>query len=158
MALVLFKSTLLFAVALACMPLMRRASSVTRHLVCACAMAAALLLPLTMLAPPEATPIRLSTITFLGDIVRDRCHACRVARELALEIAAYRLARRRVAPSVPTGSWLLAAGSRSPNRNAWRWLRALRCLRAYGCGTAEASDSDAAVRRNRGPSTGALPP
>ena len=66
MALVLFKSTLLFAVALACMPLMRRASSVTRHLVCACAMAAALLLPLTMLAPPEAAPIRLSTITFLG--------------------------------------------------------------------------------------------
>ncbi len=66
MALVLFKSTLLFAVALACLPLMRRASSVTRHLVCACAMAAALLLPLTLLAPPEAAPIRLSTITFLA--------------------------------------------------------------------------------------------
>ena len=66
MALVLFKSTLLFAIALACLPFMRRASAVTRHLVCACAMAGALLLPLTMLAPPQAAPIRLSTITFLA--------------------------------------------------------------------------------------------
>jgi len=66
MALVLFKSTLLFIVALACLPLMRRVSSVIRHLVCACAMCGALLLPLTMLAPPQAAPIRLSTITFLA--------------------------------------------------------------------------------------------
>ena len=66
MALVLLKSTLLFALALTCLPLMRRASSVTRHLVCACAMAGALLLPLTLLAPPQAAPIHLSTITFLA--------------------------------------------------------------------------------------------
>jgi TonB family protein len=66
MALVLFKSTLLFIIALACLPLMRRVSSVIRHLVCACAMCGALLLPLTLLAPPQAAPIRLSTITFLA--------------------------------------------------------------------------------------------
>src|SRR5580658_3211034 len=64
--LVVLKATLLFVVALACLPLMRRASSVIRHLICACAMAGALLLPLTMLAPPQAAPIRLSTITFLA--------------------------------------------------------------------------------------------
>jgi TonB family protein len=66
MALVLFKTTLLFALALACLPLMRHASSGARHLICACAMAGALLLPLTMLAPPEAAVIRLSPITFFA--------------------------------------------------------------------------------------------
>jgi TonB family protein len=66
MTLVLLKATLLFALALGCLRLMRRASSVSRHLVCACAMAGALLLPLTMLAPPEAAPIRLAPITFLA--------------------------------------------------------------------------------------------
>ncbi len=63
---VLLKATLLFALVLACLPLLRGVSSVVRHLICACAMAGALLLPLTMLAPPQAAPIRLSTITFLA--------------------------------------------------------------------------------------------
>src|ERR1017187_4738832 len=44
MALVLFKATLLFMLALGCLPFLRRASSVTRHLICACAMAGAQLL------------------------------------------------------------------------------------------------------------------
>ena len=66
MSLVLFKSTLLFSFALACLPFMRRKSSATRHLVCACAMVGALLLPLTLLAPPQVTPIHLTTITFLA--------------------------------------------------------------------------------------------
>lgn len=66
MALVLFKATLLFALALGCLALMRRASSATRHLVCACAMTGALLLPLTLLAPANVAPLRLSTITFLA--------------------------------------------------------------------------------------------
>jgi hypothetical protein len=52
MAPFLLKVTLLFALALGCLPLMRRASAVARHLICACAMAGALLLPLTMLAAP----------------------------------------------------------------------------------------------------------
>jgi TonB family protein len=66
MALVLFKSTLLFALALGCLRFMRRASSVARHLICACAIAGALFLPLTMLGPPDAAPIRLSPITFIA--------------------------------------------------------------------------------------------
>lgn len=66
MALVLFKVTLLFALALGCVWSMRRASSATRHLVCACAVAGVLLLPLSLLAPASAAPIRLSAITLLG--------------------------------------------------------------------------------------------
>jgi TonB family protein len=75
MALVLLKTTLLFAFALACLPLMRRTSSVVRHLICACAMCGALLLPLTMLAPPQAAPIRVSTITFLAASAAARAHS-----------------------------------------------------------------------------------
>src|SRR5438270_10789346 len=66
MALVLFKATLLFALALGCLPFMRRASSVARHLICTCAMAGALVLPLTTLGPPGAAPIRLSPITYIA--------------------------------------------------------------------------------------------
>jgi TonB family protein len=66
MAIVLFKTTLLFVLALGCLPFLRRASSVMRHLICACAMAGALLLPLTMLAPPQAAPLQLAPITFLA--------------------------------------------------------------------------------------------
>jgi TonB family protein len=66
MAIVLFKTTLLFVLALGCLPFLRRASSVIRHLICACAMAGALLLPLTMLAPPQAAPIRLAPVTLLA--------------------------------------------------------------------------------------------
>ncbi len=65
MALLLFKATLFFAIVFAVLPFLRRSSSVTRHLICACSMAGALLLPLTLLAPVHAAPIRLSSITFL---------------------------------------------------------------------------------------------
>lgn len=66
MLLVLLKATLLFSLALGCLPLIRRASAMARHLICACAMAGALLLPLTMLVPPGTAPIRVSAITFFA--------------------------------------------------------------------------------------------
>jgi TonB family protein len=66
MILLLLKATLLFALALACLPLMRRAGSAARHLLCACTMAGVLLMPLTLLIPPSGSPIRLAPVTFLA--------------------------------------------------------------------------------------------
>lgn len=65
MALLVFKVTLLFLFPLVAMPLMRRATAAARHLICAGAMLASLCLPLTLLLPDKAAPIRVSTITFL---------------------------------------------------------------------------------------------
>lgn len=61
--LLLLKVTLVFSLALAALPLMRRMSSASRHLLCVCATGAVLVLPLTMLVP---APIRISAITFVA--------------------------------------------------------------------------------------------
>jgi TonB family protein len=60
MIVLLLKVTLLWALALAIQPLLRRSSAAMRHLVCACALAGALLLPLTLLAPPEVGAFRIN--------------------------------------------------------------------------------------------------
>src|SRR5580704_16489442 len=63
MTVLLLKVTLLFAVALAVQPLLRRSSAAIRHLVCACALAGALILPLTLLTPPKANAFRIDAST-----------------------------------------------------------------------------------------------
>jgi TonB family protein len=63
MIVLLLKVTLLFAVALAVQPRLRRSSAAIRHLVCACALAGALILPLTLLAPPRANAFRIDAST-----------------------------------------------------------------------------------------------
>jgi TonB family protein len=63
MTVLLLKVTLLFAVALAVQPLLRRSSAAIRHLVCACALAGALILPLTLLTPPKASAFRIDAST-----------------------------------------------------------------------------------------------
>ena len=59
MIVLFLKVTLLLAVALLAQPLLSRSSAALRHRVCMFALAGGLLLPLTMLAPPEATAFRI---------------------------------------------------------------------------------------------------
>jgi TonB family protein len=63
MIVLLLKVTLLFALALAVQPLLRRSSAAIRHLVCASALAGALTLPFTLLAPPRASAFRIDAST-----------------------------------------------------------------------------------------------
>jgi len=63
MTILLLKVTLLFAAGLAVQPLLRHSSAAVRHLVCACALAGALILPLTLLAPPSAGAFRIDAST-----------------------------------------------------------------------------------------------
>jgi len=60
MMVLLLKVTLLWTLALAIQPVLRRSSAAMRHLVYACALAGALLLPLTLFAPPEVGAFRIN--------------------------------------------------------------------------------------------------
>ncbi len=62
MPLLIAKVTVLFLAALAVLPLMRRAAASLRHLVCVCAFAGSLILPLTLLFPARTFAIRLPAI------------------------------------------------------------------------------------------------
>jgi TonB family protein len=62
MILLLLKVTLLLAVTLATAAAMRRSSAAMRHLVCACGLAGALLLALTLLAPREVAVYRITAL------------------------------------------------------------------------------------------------
>jgi len=66
MLVLLLKLTLLLALALAIQPLLRRSSAAARHLVCACALAGALLLPLTLLTPLQTGAFRIDTTSLLS--------------------------------------------------------------------------------------------
>jgi TonB family protein len=66
MIVLLLKVTLLWALALAIQPLLRRSSAAMRHLVHACALAGALLLPLTLFAPPEVGAFRINGASVLA--------------------------------------------------------------------------------------------
>src|SRR5258707_14204665 len=61
MIILLLKITVLLASALASLPLLYRASAAMRHLVCACALAGALILAFTLLAAPQASAFRIDT-------------------------------------------------------------------------------------------------
>jgi len=63
----LIKITLLFAMALAAQPLLRRSTAALRHLVCASALAGALLLPLTLLSPSQAGLVHLGALSVAAD-------------------------------------------------------------------------------------------
>ncbi len=64
MILLLGKVTLLFSLALGGQAILRHSSAAIRHLICACALCGALLLPLTVLAPPSAGIFHIETISF----------------------------------------------------------------------------------------------
>jgi hypothetical protein len=66
MIVLLLKLTLLLILALAIQPLLRRSSAAMRHLVYTCALAGALLLPLTLLAPPEVGAFRINGTSVLA--------------------------------------------------------------------------------------------
>jgi TonB family protein len=66
MMVLLLKVTLLWALALAIQPLLRRSSAAMRHLVYACGLAGALLLPLTLLAPPDVGAFRINSANVLA--------------------------------------------------------------------------------------------
>ena len=67
MIVLLIKITLLFAMALAAQPLLRRSTAALRHLVCASALAGALLLPLTLLSPSQAGLVHLGALSVAAD-------------------------------------------------------------------------------------------
>src|SRR5438874_2150496 len=62
----LLRVTLLFALALLCLPLMRGAAAEIRRIVCACALAGAWLLPLTLISLPEAARIPVPAIAIIA--------------------------------------------------------------------------------------------
>jgi TonB family protein len=66
MIVLLLKITLLLALALASQMPLRRSSAAMRHTVCWCALAGAFLLPLTLLAPPDAGAFRIDTSAILS--------------------------------------------------------------------------------------------
>ena len=66
MIVLLLKVTLLWALVLAIQPLLRRSSAAMRHLVYTCALAGALLLPLTLLVPPEVAAFRINSAGVLA--------------------------------------------------------------------------------------------
>ena len=121
MSILFIKITLLLALALACVSLARRSSAAMRHLICACALGGALLLPFTLLAPPEAAPIRVSAITiFTASSTATTSSAWPVSSLLAgiwvvgtalllLRLAiGYAQVARIVRRAVPWGTYLLA--------------------------------------------------
>jgi TonB family protein len=59
MIVLLLKVTLLWTLVLAMQPLLRRCSAATRHVIYSCALAGALLLPVSLLAPPEIGAFRI---------------------------------------------------------------------------------------------------
>ena len=66
MMVLLLKVTLLLALVLAIQPLLRRPSAAMRHLVCACALAGAILLLLTLFAPAEVGAFRINSASVLA--------------------------------------------------------------------------------------------
>jgi TonB family protein len=62
----LLKVTLLMSLAMPATALMRRATAATRHLICALALAGALLLPLTLLYVPHAIAVQLPVVFRVG--------------------------------------------------------------------------------------------
>jgi TonB family protein len=63
MILLLLKLTLLLAATLAASAALRRSSAAMRHLICACGLAGALLLALTLIAPPSPPAFRISALS-----------------------------------------------------------------------------------------------
>lgn len=66
MIVLLVKITLLLALALGLQALLRGSSAAIRHLICVCALAGVLLLPLTLLAPFDAPVFRITTLSIAG--------------------------------------------------------------------------------------------
>jgi TonB family protein len=58
----LVKVTLLFALALCCLPLMQRKTAALRHLVCVSALSGALLFPLVLAFAPQAIPVHVPVV------------------------------------------------------------------------------------------------
>jgi TonB family protein len=115
MIVLLLKVTLLLALALAAVGVMRRSSAAMRHLVCACGLAGALLLTLSLAAPENAAVFRISAIALPG-----------AARATAGTPAATQTLWRALPWLWLTGTVLLLA------RLAVGHLRALRFLRTAG--------------------------
>src|SRR5215472_4679835 len=59
MILLILKATVVFALALAAQPLLRRFSAALRHLICLVALCGALALPLSLATPSRATAFRI---------------------------------------------------------------------------------------------------